>query len=265
MQPARRRRARRDRDHATAPRLYSAGMSLWSVAPVRTPELMDDPAIAAEDHLDALDALATINAMSRTAASLAAAVRRLAPPSPDGAAPLHVVDLACGGGDVTLGLARRLGPGYRVTGIDISDRAVARARHVTATRGMAAVAFEPRDVVAEGCPPCDVIVTSLFLHHLDDPIAAAVLVAMRGAARRGIVVSDLLRSRGGLWLAVLGTRLLTTSRVARVDGPLSVRAARTLAEHRTLCAAGGLDGARVRRIWPERVLIEWRRSQEGHA
>lgn len=237
-------------------------MSLWSVAPVRTPELMDDPAILAADHLDALDALATINALSRTAASVAAAVRRLALPAPDRATPLHVVDLACGGGDVTLGLAQRLGAGYRITGLDVSDRAVARARRLAASCGLTAATFEVRDVVAEGCPPCDVVVTSLFLHHLDDPTAAVVLDAMRGAARHGLVVSDLLRSRGGLWLAVLGTRLLTTSRIARIDGPLSVRAARTLAEHRVLCAEAGLEAARVSRIWPERVLIEWRRSQE---
>ena len=233
-------------------------MSPWAIAPLRTPELMDDPALAAADHLHALDALGTINAISRTAARLAAAVRRVA--EARGSEPLHVIDVACGGGDVTLALARHLGSAAQVTGIDVSDRAVARARHVAAASGLASAAFEQRDVVAEGCPPCDVVVTSLFLHHLDDPVAMKVLAAFRDAARVGVVVSDLLRSRAGLWLAILGTRLLTTSRVARIDGPLSVHAARTLTEHRSLCAAAGLDTARVRRAWPERVLIEWRRE-----
>lgn len=233
-------------------------MSPWSIAPLRTPEVMDDPAIAAEDHLHALDALGTINAVSWTAARLAAAVRRVV--DAPGDTPLHIVDVACGGGDVTLGLARRLGRGTRVTGIDVSDRAVARARRVAAARGIPSATFERRDVVAEGCPPCDVVVTSLFLHHLDDPAATGVLTALRRAARLGVVVSDLLRSCAGLWLAILGTRLLTTSRVARIDGPLSVRAARTLSEHRSLCAAAGLANARIRRVWPERVMIEWRRE-----
>jgi SAM-dependent methyltransferase len=144
-------------------------MSPWAIAPLRTPELMDDPALAAADHLHALDALGTINAISRTAARLAAAVRRVA--EARGSGPLHVIDVACGGGDVTLALARRLGSAAQVTGIDVSDRAVARARHVAAASGLASAAFEQRDVVAEGCPPCDVVVTSLFLHHLDDPVA----------------------------------------------------------------------------------------------
>jgi len=237
-------------------------MSPWSLAPVRTPELMDDPAIPAADHLLALDALGRINALSGTAASLSAAVRRATDSAPADGGPLHVLDVACGGGDVTLGLARRLGPGFRVTGIDVSERAVDRARRLAAERGIATATFARRDVVAEGCPPCDVVVTSLFLHHLDDRPATALLAAMRDAARRAVIVSDLLRSRGGLWLAFLGTRLLTRSRVAHVDGPLSVRAARTLAEHRALCAAAGLGTARVGRVWPERVLIEWHRGTE---
>jgi hypothetical protein len=46
--------------------------------------------------------------------------------------------------------------------------------------------------------------------------------------------------------------------VARVDGPRSVRAARTPAEYRALLESVGLRGATVRRVWPERVSIVWR-------
>jgi hypothetical protein len=83
---------------------------------------------------------------------------------------------------------------------------------------------------------------------------------MAGEAQDGVVISDLIRSRVGLALAVAGTRLLSRSRIARVDGPLSVRAARTPAEYRRLCEASGLIGATIQRTWPERVLITWRRT-----
>ena len=52
-------------------------MSIWSVEPCRQPELMDDPALPEGDHLAALDALATLNAVSLTARHLAAAVLRV--------------------------------------------------------------------------------------------------------------------------------------------------------------------------------------------
>lgn len=218
---------------------------------------MDDPALDAGLHLDALRALSRINALSRTAPQLAAAVQRLAPRARPGARPLHVIDVACGGGDVTLDLARRLGPGYRVTGIDVSPRAVARAAELATHHGVAAT-FEVCDVLAAACPRCDIAVSSLFLHHLDDGPAGAVLRSMAAAASVGGVVSDLVRSRRGLMLAFLATQVLTASHVARVDGPRSVRAARTLDEMRSLLAAAGLHEARIRRAWPERVVIEWK-------
>lgn len=224
---------------------------------------MDDPALEAGEHLDALRALARINAISRTAAQLATIVRRLGPvPRPD-AGPMHVLDVACGGGDVTVDLARRLGPSYRVTGIDVSPRAIVRATEHAASAGVTTVNFQVCDVLTSPCPRCDVAVSSLFLHHVDDSRARDVLRGMAAAASVGGVVSDLVRSRRGLVLAYLATYALTASRVARVDGPRSVRAARTLDEYRALVASAGLSEARVRSTWPERVVLEWSRASSG--
>ena len=77
------------------------------------------------------------------------------------------------------------------------------------------------------------------------------------------MISDLVRSGVGLALAVAGTTLLSSSRVARVDGPRSVRAARTPAEYRRLCDDAGLGCATIRRVWPERVVIRWQRHPGG--
>ena len=241
-------------------------LSFWIVPQSRKPELMDDPALAKSDHLHALEALARINVVSRTAARVAKAVTGVlaADGLPTYADPVVIVDVACGGGDVTVDLAARLAGNRQrglveVVGLDISPRAIERSRGLAERVGSQAT-FMGRDVLADGCPPCDVAVSSLFLHHLDDTSAIALLRSMALAARRGIVISDLVRSPLGLALAVLGTTFLSTSRVARVDGPLSVRAARTLAEYRTLCDAAGLRGASIRQVWPERVAVAWARD-----
>jgi len=236
-------------------------MPLWSLPMSRAAELMDDPALPAAEHAEALGALATINAVSRTAAHVAGAVAAMRLPTADA---FTVVDVACGGGDVTVAVARRLsrsnaGPRPQVVGIDISPRAIERATQLAHDRGSPA-AFIVRDVLQTGLPPCDVAVSSLFLHHLDDAAAIALLGHMTTAARVGIVISDLIRSRLGLALAVIGTSVLASSRVARIDGPLSVRAARTIPEYRELLDRSGMAAATVRRTWPERVLIEWRRT-----
>jgi len=242
-------------------------VSIWQVEPERRAELMDDPALPAADHAAALDALATINAVSLTARQIAGAVCRIVAHAPPAGRPLVLVDVACGGGDLSLAVgrlvARRLGgAGVHLLGIDMSERAIERARRLAAVRpGDAPADFAVRDLLAEGCPPCDVAVSSLFLHHLDDAPAAAVLRSMAATARLGGVVSDLVRSRTGLVLAVLGTTFLARSRVARVDGPLSVRAARTPREYRDLAARAGLPQAGIRRVWPERVMLEWQAAE----
>jgi len=226
---------------------------------------MDDPALPEGEHVAALVALSRINAVSRTAARLASDIIPLLRGIPSGPGPVVLADLACGGGDVTLELARRIRgfrcgrEAVRVTGYDKSPRAVAWARDAAARRGIDA-SFEVRDVLAEGCPACDVVVNSLFLHHLEDDHARGLLAQM-AAARVGGVISDLVRCRVGLALAIAATALLSSSRVARVDGPASVRAARTPSEYRTLCDAAGLCHATIRRAWPRRVVIRWRRGR----
>lgn len=256
-------------------------MTLWSIPRTRQAELMDDPALPAADHMHALDALARINLVSLTSAQLVRAITRIAAGRdasrstgrPQGE-PLRVVDMACGGGDVTVALARRLGrrlprgtaerPTVHVTGLDKSPRAVDRAeRHSRNRTGTAHVTFGVHDILADTCPPCDIATVSLFLHHLDDDDAVHVLASLAGAARIGIVVSDLLRTVTGLTLAVVGTAVLSRSRVARVDGPLSVRAARTPAEYRNLLDRAGLREATIHRSWPQRAILVWTRPDHA--
>jgi hypothetical protein len=89
------------------------------------------------------------------------------------------------------------------------------------------------------------------------------LRGIAAAATAGGVFSDLIRSRLGLLLAHAGTTLLARSRVARVDGPLSVKAARSVAEYYHLMDTAGLPHARIERTWPERVCVSWTQVEEG--
>jgi 2-polyprenyl-3-methyl-5-hydroxy-6-metoxy-1,4-benzoquinol methylase len=105
----------------------------------------------------------------------------------------------------------------------------------------------------------DVITCSLFLHHLGDSDAEAMLRAMAAAAGRMVVASDLRRSRIGYAMAWVACRVLTRSPIVRVDGPLSVAAAFTMGEARELAARAGLAGATVSSRWPQRYLLVWKR------
>ena len=153
-------------------------MGSWAPTRVQQPELMDDPSLPRADHLCALDALSTINFFSRTSSQLAAAVARLAAASGRSAKvgdPLKVVDVACGGGDVTVEVTRKLarrGFSVDMLGIDKSSLAIARARRRVYSLPEARVEFEQADVLARDTPPCDIAISSLFLHHLEVHVGA---------------------------------------------------------------------------------------------
>ena len=235
---------------------------------VRPPELMDSPALDQAEHDRALAALARINWISGTSMHLGRRVLGLVRQThAQRSRPLRIIDIACGGGDLTAAVARyvrgRTSVPFEMIGVDISGRAIAWARQRHERQfGRATLLFTEADIVSEGCPPCDVVFHSLFLHHLDDDAAIALLRSSKTAAAIGGVFSDLLRSWLGLILASGGTRLLARSRVARVDGPLSVRAARTVGEYRRLLDEAGLANARINRTWPERVCVSWGPDEE---
>src|SRR5438270_878835 len=106
----------------------------------------------------------------------------------------------------------------------------------------AEVRFFQADVLREPLPSgYDAVISSLFLHHLTEEQAVALLRRM-GAAGRIVLVNDLVRSRPGYLLAWLGTRLLSRSEVVHFDGQRSVEGAFTPVEARRLAEAAGLAG-----------------------
>jgi 2-polyprenyl-3-methyl-5-hydroxy-6-metoxy-1,4-benzoquinol methylase len=223
----------------------------------REPELMDEPGLAPDRHHAALQGLRRINLLSASAGILWPAIRKLANAH---IGPIRLLDVASGGGDVLVGLwrrATRAGIPLECEGVDISETALEHGREL-ARRAGAAIAFRRLDALAEPLPPFDVVVSSLFLHHLDQADAVRLLQRMKAAARRLVLVNDLTRSRLGYLAAWCGTRIVTRSRIVHVDGPRSVRAAFTVAEMRRLAEEAGLDGATVAARWPFRCLLEWR-------
>ena len=251
---------------AEVPRL--ALMPILSWPPLahreRLPELMDQPGLDPELHAQALVGLRRINAVSRSAACLFDPIRALARALPPDAAPLRLLDVACGGGDVALdlaALAKRHGLALAVEGCDISPQAVALSQARAQERGLEA-SFFVADVLAYPLPDrfdigFDVIVSSLFLHHLDTADAETLLARLAGSSRQLLLISDLLRSPLGYGLAWAGTQLLSRSHIVHIDGLLSVRGAFQLAEVAAMAERAGLDGVDLRRCWPERYLLSW--------
>ncbi len=223
------------------------------------PELMDDPQLAEAPHRLALTGLSRVNWISRTVPLLWRAIRRHV--APDNR--LRVLDVGCGGGDVLGGLARcanREGFDFHGTGYDISPTAVKHATATAVVGNGVQLEFHQLDCLTGPLPgDFDVGICSLFLHHLEQDEVVSLLRKLADVSR-AVVVDDLIRSRASYALTWLGTRMLTRSHIVHTDGPLSVRAAFTVAEVQQLAHRAGLGNAAITRHWPFRFLLEWSRS-----
>lgn len=87
---------------------------------------------------------------------------------------MRLLDVGCGGGSITLGLARAVAPGETV-GIDLSGPSIEHARELASTQGVASVRFEAGD--AAKLPFEDGSFDAVFAHavlqHVEDPSKVA--------------------------------------------------------------------------------------------
>ncbi len=225
----------------------------------RLAELMDRSDLGSDQHRRALEGLATLNVLSRSVGILWPRVSMLARRL---GRPVRILDIATGGGDVPLGIwrcAQKAGLPVDIMGIDISPCAleVAQAR---AERAQAKLRFVQVDALHDELPgDHDLVICSLFLHHLDECDAIPLLGRLAAAARHMVLVNDLVRSQGGFLLVATAARLLTRSPIVWTDASLSVRAAFTVREMRELARSAGMDDLRLTRHWFCRMLLEWSR------
>ncbi|KAI9825799.1 MAG: hypothetical protein M1832_000739 [Thelocarpon impressellum] len=101
---------------------------------------------------------------------------------------MHIVDIGCGPGTITIDLAE-LVPQGRVTGLDQAPEILEQARATAAQRGVLNVAFVGGDIAALPFPDAsfDVVHVHQVLQHVGDPVGA--LREMRRVVRPGGIVA----------------------------------------------------------------------------
>jgi SAM-dependent methyltransferase len=168
-----------------------------------------------------------------------------------------LLDIGTGSGDIPAAIAhwaRRRNIAARINGLERD--AVTMEQAMAHTKSLREITMVRGDAMA---PPFrnksfDFILASQLLHHFTDAQIVALLRNWARLARRAIIVCDLQRHP----LAYHGIRLLTRgftrNAMTRVDAPLSVRRACTLAEWSELIRRADIGTFRVRRVLPFRVL-----------
>jgi len=223
------------------------------------PEILDDLELDPASHKKALEELSKFFKLSRTAAPIWREI--LAFSRQRGHKTLRGIDIGTGSGDLPLTLTKKARDRKLpivCDGLDFNVKTIEIAQEKTKKLDLP-VRFLVSNVVKDPLPDdYDFIVSSLFLHHLDEEALVSLLRSFPKTNLKLAVFSDLIRSQLGWLLCAFVGNILTQSPVVKKDAILSLQAAYTPAEILLLAKRAGLKNVSMKRVWPERFLLIWR-------
>lgn len=219
------------------------------------PELMDTETVSFEQFRQCLRELEIINhwthAYRPTLRWLKQVSRRY---------PLSVIlDVGSGGGDMLRRVVRhRAGysAGTKLVGIDLNPWSTKAA---DAWSEGVPIHYETGDIFDfEPTRRADVIISSLFTHHLSDDQLVTFLRWMESHATVGWFINDLHRHWLPFYFIKAATHLLSRNRLIKHDAAVSVGRAFTRADWLRLLDAAAIPADRVRIRWhfPFRYCVE---------
>ena len=173
--------------------------------------------------------------------------------------PLHIVDVGCGGGDGLRRIerwAQKRGVTVQLTGIDLNPFAARAARSWTAASSR--ICWLTGDAFSTQLPaPPDLILSSLFTHHLPQTEIVRFLQWMEREAVLGWFINDLERAPAPYRLFRALAAAAHWHRFVRHDGPVSIRRAFSVADWQRLLEAAGIERATVsiERWRPARLCV----------
>lgn len=169
--------------------------------------------------------------------------------------PMRIVDVGSGGGDLLRRIERwatQRSVSVELTGIDLNPHAARAAREFTlpdsAIQWITGNAFS-YDL------PIDVVVSSLFTHHLAEPEIVQFLAWSETVAHRGWFVNDLARERAPFQLFGVMAKVMRWHRFVQHDGRVSFRRSFREPDWQRMLDASGVSGARIKRWTPARLCV----------
>lgn len=223
--------------------------------PSELPEWMDEPCDY-EDFRQCLRDLGQVNRFALSYRPTLTFLNHLTAATPGQL--LRIVDVGAGGGDMLRCVerwAQRRGIRVSLVGIDLNPHAARAAREFTPSSS--AIQWITGDAFAYTAP-VDVVMSSLFTHHLEEPEIVRFLAWSEAVAQRGWFVNDLCREVTPYRLFGLLAKCMRWHRFVQHDGPVSFRRSFLEEDWRRIVSAAGIDAEKVllSRWTPGRLCVE---------
>ncbi len=219
--------------------------------------MMDEPC-SYEELRDCLRDIARVNRLTFAFRSTLSWMSELLSSRPSLGAPLRVVDVGCGDGEMLRRIdawAARRGVAVALTGVDLNPNAIRAAKESAGSSER--IEWIVGDALSNtAMTDIDVVICSLLTHHLTDPQIVQFLEWADGTARRGWFINDLHRQRLPYQVFRLWARFTNWHRFVKNDGAVSIRRSFVVEDWRRLCAAAGLAGSvSIREYRPARLCV----------
>ena len=219
-------------------------------------ELMDEENITFEEFHDCLIGLERINHLTLAYRPTLQWLR----PWIESSEHLFILDVASGGGDMLRQIAKQwpdqvaAGEGGSLVGVDLNPWSKKSAESRSPP---SAISYETANIFEfEPDQPIDIVISSLFTHHLTDTQIVDFMRWMDGRARKGWFINDLHRHPIPYYFIKGATALFSRNRMIRNDAAVSVARALTVADWQRLIKDAGLDGhVRVQWFFPFRLCV----------
>jgi 2-polyprenyl-3-methyl-5-hydroxy-6-metoxy-1,4-benzoquinol methylase len=219
-------------------------------------EWMDTEAVTPDDFAACLADLNTVNTVTLARLPTLGFIRRIARLAPGRL--IRVLDVGCGEGDMLRRLHRwsvRTGHRLELVGLDMNS--LGNQAAIAATPATAPIEYRTADVFAPGLGQFDVIISSLFTHHLPDDRVVDFLQVMEQHTSLGWFVNDLHRHPVAYHGFRTLSRLAGWHRFVQHDGPISVARSFRRDDWTTFLSRAGLaDRAHIRWHAPFRYCVQ---------
>ncbi len=163
---------------------------------------------------------------------------------------LKILDVAAGSADVTAAMASHAGKmGFKVLAVAADLNLAVLGQGRAWNREFHEISYALANGLSLPFPDdsFDIVHCSLVLHHLSEEDAVRFLGEMARVSRFAVIAGDLRRNLIPWALIWIISRLFTSNKYTRYDGPLSVLRSFTPSEMKKLGQATGLKEFRVRR------------------
>ncbi|MGA7156040.1 MAG: methyltransferase domain-containing protein [Acidobacteriaceae bacterium] len=236
---------------------FDSGVDLTQRAsPAQLPEWMDEPCTY-EEFRDCLIDLGQVNWLTRSYRPTLDFLERLIDRFPTDRA-LRIVDVGFGGGDMLRSIERWAGKrriAVELAGVDLNPYAARAAREFT--RAASNIEWTTGDAFAWK-KPVDVVLSSLFTHHLEEEEVVRFLAWSESIAKRGWFVNDLCREETPRKLFGLLAKGMRWHKFVQHDGPVSFRRSFREADWKRIAGEAGIAVANIQltRWRPGRLCVE---------